>query len=123
MSPETTPTAPEAEDRTVALLSYLTIVGFIVALVLHSNKKTKFGAYHLRQGLGLALTFMVLHFVAGIIPFWTISYTISIAISQVLWLLYLVLVVLGLVAVSNNQTKPLPVVGELYQGWFGNLIT
>ena len=54
--PATPPVAPsQGEDRTVAILAYLTLIGFIVAIVLHSNKKTKLGAFHLRQMLGLLL--------------------------------------------------------------------
>ena len=67
MSTETTPTQTEPEDRTVALLSSLTVVGFIVGLIMHSNKKTKLGAFHLRQGLGLALAFIVLPIVTNFI--------------------------------------------------------
>jgi hypothetical protein len=48
-----------AEDRTVAILSYLTILGFFVAVILHPNKKTRLGAYHLRQALGLWLAVIV----------------------------------------------------------------
>ena len=53
-TPETPPAV--AEDRTVAILSYITIIGFIIAIVMHSSKKTAIGAYHLRQCLGLLLT-------------------------------------------------------------------
>ena len=47
---------PAKEDTTVALLSYITIIGFIIAIVLHSSKKTALGAFHLRQVLGLFVT-------------------------------------------------------------------
>ena len=47
------PAAPVKEDSTVAILSYITIIGFIVAIILHGNKKTSLGSFHLRQALGL----------------------------------------------------------------------
>lgn len=54
MSTETPPpVSVPAEDRTVAILTYLTIIGFIIAIVIHSSKKTALGSFHLRQGLGL----------------------------------------------------------------------
>ncbi len=122
MSNETTPSTPEAEDRTVALLSYLTIVGFIVGLVLHSNKKTRLGAYHLRQGLGLALTFMGLRLVLSFFPFVWLSYAFYSGLNELLWVLYVVLVVLGLIAVNQGREKPLPLVGEQFQKWFAGTI-
>ncbi len=45
-----------AEDKTVAILSYITIIGFIAAIIMHQNHKTQLGAFHLRQMLGMALT-------------------------------------------------------------------
>jgi hypothetical protein len=56
---ETTTPAPPAlagEDKTVAIVAYLTLIGFFVALIIHTNKKTKLGAFHLRQMLGFILT-------------------------------------------------------------------
>lgn len=42
------PVAGTTEDRTVAILAYITIIGFIIAIVMHSSKKTAIGTYHLR---------------------------------------------------------------------------
>ena len=47
---------PVSEDKTVAILSYVTFIGFIVAVILHGNKKTRLGSFHLRQALGLWIT-------------------------------------------------------------------
>jgi len=44
------------EDKTVAVVAYLTLIGFIAAIFLHQNRKTQLGAFHLRQVLGMALT-------------------------------------------------------------------
>src|SRR5688500_4741815 len=57
------------EDKTIAIVSYLTLIGFIVALILHGNKKTRLGAYHLRQSLGLMLTAIAVAFAVTIMAF------------------------------------------------------
>lgn len=109
--PATSPT----EDRTVAILSYLTIIGFIVALILHSSKKTTLGAYHLRQCLGLIITSLVLAPVSmalGIIPI------IGWIAAPILWLAFLIFWLIGLVAAAQGQQKPVPLLGEKYQQWF-----
>lgn len=113
-----------AEDKTVAILSYLTLIGFIVALVLNGSKKTKLGAYHLRQTLGFLITLivgwiavMMMIFVLAFIPF------IGWILIPVTWLAFVVatltLWVMGLIAAINGNMKPMPVVGPMYQKWFG----
>jgi len=127
-SPTPSP-SPTTEDKTVAIVSYLTLIGFIVAIILHSNNKTKLGAFHLRQVLGLILTgiaawicvaatmfvlFIVLafmkSFLAMLVPL--IYFAVTVAML-VLW-------VMGLIAAINGEKKPMPIVGEMYQKWFGN---
>jgi hypothetical protein len=126
--PAATPPAPTDEDKTVAIVSYLTLIGFIVAIVLHSSKKTKLGAYHLRQVLGFMLTG-----VAGWIAVAIITFILALVLSFVkfllailiplIWLAFtgamIALWVMGLIAAVNGQMKPMPVVGPLYQQWFG----
>jgi len=108
------PPAPAAggEDKTVAIVAYLTLIGFLVAIIIHSNKKTKLGAFHLRQMLGFILTsFAVI--VLVVIPI------IGWLLIPVFYICMLVLWILGLIAAINGQMKPMPVVGPLYQKWFG----
>lgn len=112
---ETTPppasTAPSplatsaTEDKTVAILSYITLFGFIAAIIIHSNKKTQLGAFHLRQMLGLFLTGILM-----IIPFLNILVGICLL---VFW-------IMGLISAVKGEMKPIPLVGAMYQKWFGN---
>ena len=48
--------AAATEDKTVAVLCYITLIGFIAAIFMHQNQKTQLGAFHLRQVLGMVLT-------------------------------------------------------------------
>ncbi len=112
-----TPPPVTTEDKTVAILAYITLIGFIVAIVLHTNKKTKLGGYHLRQVLGFFLTGVAVGVCA--IPIAIIPILGLLAIV-VVWLGMIALWVMGLIAAINGQTKPMPVVGPLYQKWFGN---
>jgi uncharacterized membrane protein len=117
-TPETPSPAPE--DRTVAILSYLTIIGFIVALVIHMNKKTALGSYHLRQCLGLIITAIALGVVGmGLVFIPIIGWLAMMAC----WIGMLVFWVMGLIAAVNGQQKPMPVVGEHYQKWFAGAFT
>jgi uncharacterized membrane protein len=108
--------APVAEDKTAAIVAYITLIGFVVAVILHGNKKTQLGAYHLRQSLGLMLLWVVSFFVnvvLGFIPF--VGWLVALAI----WAGLLVLWVMGLLAAANGEMKPVPVVGTYFEQWFG----
>ena len=113
---QTPPAAAAGEDKTVAIVSYLTLIGFIAAIIIHSNKKTKLGAFHLRQMLGFILTgvaVVVCQFILIFIPIlgWLAIFALYVSML-VLW-------VMGLLTAINGQMKPMPVVGPLYQKWFG----
>jgi uncharacterized membrane protein len=116
-TPPAAPASPAGEDRTVAILSYLTIIGFIVAIVLHGTKKTALGSFHLRQTLGMIVTGLacgVGGFILAFIPF------VGWMMLPLVWLGFLVLWLMGLIAAASGQLKPVPVLGEHFQKWFAN---
>ena len=117
-TPETaSPATPATEDRTIAILSYLTIIGFIVALVMHSSKKTALGSFHLRQTLGLIVSGLVLGVAGIVLAFIPILGWLALMAA---WIGFLVLWLLGLIAAASGQQKPVPVMGEHYQKWFAS---
>lgn len=98
------PAVSSTEDKTIAILSYITLIGFIIAIVMNSSKKTKLGAFHLRQSLGLFLTGFLC-----IIPL--LGLVIAIGIL-VFW-------IMGLISAIKGEMKPVPLLGAMYQKWFG----
>ena len=50
--PAPPPVAAVSEDKTVAILSYLTLIGFIAAIIIHSNKKTQARRVSFAPGAG-----------------------------------------------------------------------
>jgi len=122
MDTSPTPVTPTVqtttEDKTVAILSYITLIGFIIAIVMHGSKKTEIGKYHLRQAFGLMLTSIVLIPVAtflAIIPFlgWLIWFLV--------WAGLIAIWVMGLIAAASGQMKPLPLLGRKFESWFGGM--
>src|SRR5262249_14264492 len=101
---------------TVAILSYITLVGFIAGIIIHSNKKTQLGSFHLRQSLGIFLTAIALGF--GQIPLLIIP-ILGHLCAFALWVGIFALWIMGLIGAVKGEMKPLPVVGEMYQKWFG----
>lgn len=110
-------TAAAGENKTTAVVSYLTLIGFIVAVILHGNNKTRLGAFHLRQSLGLMLSFIALSaggFLLLAVPF--LGWLVCVAA----WVLLVVLWVIGLVSAIGGEMKPVPILGAYYQKWFGS---
>lgn len=110
-------TLVSTEDKTIAIISYLTLIGFIVALVMHGSKKTRLGSYHLRQSLGLMITsvaVVVVGMVLAFIPF--IGWLADLA----LWFGLIVLWFTGFLAAVNGQQKPVALLGQHYEKWFSN---
>lgn len=108
------------EDKTVAIVSYLTLIGFIIALVMHGNKKTRLGAFHLRQSLGLMLTGIALGAAITVLGWIPLLGWLLLLLMPVFWIAFIVLWILGLIAAINGQMKPLPWIGEYFHQWFAN---
>lgn len=115
MSNETNPTPAPAtsgvDGKTISIISYFSLIGWIIAYVLYSSNKSKLAAYHIRQSLGLMIIAVVLYIVMIIFLFipvlgWIISILIYISLIGVF-----VLWVIGLVSAINGQEKPVPIIG------------
>lgn len=99
------------ENRTAAILGYITIIGFIAAIFMHQNHKTPLGAFHLRQMLGMVLT-AAAGAVCGVVPIlgWVVWFLVVIGLF-VLW-------IMGLLSALKGEMRPVPVLGAHYQRWF-----
>ena len=106
------------DGKTIAIISYLTIIGWVIAYVMNSNNKSQIAIYHIRQSLFLMLAGIVLYTIQTmllLIPFlgWLIA-LLSIPIGIGLLILW----ILGLIAAINGEEKPMPLIGEKAQELF-----
>ena len=93
------------------------MIGFIAAIIMHGNKKTALGSFHLRQALGLFLTGLVLwpvNIVLAFIPIlgWLCILGIMFGLIA-LW-------IMGLIAAASGKLTPVPLLGDKYQKWFSS---
>lgn len=113
---ETGQSNPQAQDgKTIALISYITIIGWVIAYVMHSNNKTSLGAFHLRQSAFIMLLVVGMYAIQYsllFIPY--IGWILSILMG-VLGIGIFILWILGLIAAINGEEKPVPVFGEKIQ--------
>ncbi len=113
----------EDQGKIVAIISYITLIGLIIAFVMHNDDKNKseLGAFHIRQSLGISLTAIVLsiaQFIFVLIPIlgWLINVVILIALVGlfVFW-------ILGLISAINQEKKEIPIIGTYFQNLFGGI--
>lgn len=91
------------DPKIISIVSYLFLIGWIVALVLN-NPKQHLASFHIRQSLGIILLSIVLSF-----------------IPVIGWIVSLVIWIIGLMSAVNGEEKPVPVIGEQFQMWFKGL--
>ena len=100
--------------KAIAVISYFTVIGWVIALILHSGNKTRLGAFHLRQTLGLMILIVLVGISGYILYFIPLGWMVRAALNIGL----LVFWVMGLVAAVSGEEKPLPIVGSSFQKWF-----
>ena len=93
------------EGKNIAIISYFTIIGLIIAFVMNNEKKNTFANYHIRQSLGLALTGFALGMIVSFFGIFVIMF---------MW-------IMGLINAINGIEKPVPLLGEKYLEWLKNL--
>ncbi len=102
------------QDKTIAIVSYLTVIGLIVAFVLNNEKKDPFASYHIRQSLGLVLTSIALSLI-NVIP--VLGWIVSLIGAFVLLYMW----IMGLLNAVNGKEKPVPILGEKYLEWLKSI--
>ncbi len=99
------------DGKSIAIISYLTIIGWIIAYVLHGNNKSKLGAFHLRQSLFLMLSGFIIAIAQTLFLFIPIlGWIVSMLLYFVLLGLF-VLWIIGLIAAINGEEKTAPLLG------------
>lgn len=102
------------DNKTIAIISYITIIGWFIAYLIGKDNLDAFSKYHLRQSLGLALIGLVLNVLNFSISFLGIG-------LNIVGVLLLILFIIGIVNAANNQMKPLPVIGQFFEDKFNFL--
>lgn len=95
------------DAKLAAIVSYITIIGWIIALIMNREDRSQLASFHIRQTLMLMIASLVLAF----IPF--LGWLLSIAVF-VLW-------IIGLIGAIEGKMKPVPILGNLAQDWFKGL--
>ena len=101
------------EGKTAAIVAYLTIIGTIIAYFINNDTKNPFASFHIRQALGVHITFYLL----GIIVSWFDSWFIS----TPFYLFIIVLWGYGIIAAIQGERNEVPILGKQFQNWFSTI--
>ena len=99
--------------KATAITSYILGIGVFIAMSMNAENKNPFATFHIRQGLGLTLTFISL----GLI----ISNFDSLLISFPMWIFISILWSYGIFTAIKGETKPMPLLGSYFQKWLSNI--
>ncbi|QBZ98292.1 hypothetical protein [Flavobacterium sangjuense] len=102
------------KSKNTAIVAYLTIIGCVIAIFMNQEEnRSDFGSFHIRQALGLFLSFFLLGYFVGYANSWTVT--------SAFYLFYFILWVYGFSGALQGQKRELPLVGKLFQNTFKSL--
>ena len=103
----------------MSILAYIPIVfiGLIVSIVSISSKNNAYALYHAKQALAMYLCWVVVALCCLPLCLICIGFPLLIAVN----VCGIILCILGIINSSSGQCKPLPVVGQFADKWFGKI--
>ncbi|QOD61657.1 hypothetical protein H9I45_04185 [Polaribacter haliotis] len=101
------------DGKVIAIISYITIIGTLIAYILNKDKKNYFASFHIRQALGIGILYLINQWIIYAYMGRTAGWAVGIFIF-VLW-------VIALIGVIQDEEKKVPVLGDHFQEWFKNI--
>lgn len=99
--------------KSAAIVAYITIVGTIIAFFLNNDTKNPFASFHIRQALGIHITYFLLGALVSIFDSWMITWAF--------WIFILVLWGYGIVTAIQGEQREVPILGNKFQNWFSTV--
>ncbi len=101
------------DGKMMAIISYITVIGTIIAFIMNQNKHNSFASFHIRQAIGIFLVGMVVNFISRFTDFGMLDFILGIGVL-ILW-------ILGLVSAIQGKEQSVPLLGDQFQEWFRNI--
>lgn len=102
-------------NKTLSIVSYITLIGWLIAYFSGKDNADSLLKYHLRQSLGLLIVGFIFNAALVIFAFVVPALVYLGYIGYAFW----VLLIIGIINASNEVEKPLPVIGKMFEGKFG----
>ncbi|MEJ5052739.1 DUF4870 domain-containing protein [Sphingobacterium sp. MYb382] len=102
------------DNKTLAIVSYITLIGWLVSYFNGKEKANGLLKYHLRQSLGLLIVSIIINVLLNIVVVILPSLSVLMYVS----VLFFVLLIIGIINAANEVEKPLPIIGKMFEGKF-----
>ncbi|MBT9189403.1 MULTISPECIES: DUF4870 domain-containing protein [Zobellia] len=96
------------EGKTMAIISYVTLIGTLAAYFMNRNQKNEFATFHIGQALRAWITGIIVSFIAALLIMFT-------GIGALSYLQYagLILAIIGAINAMNGKVEKIPLVGNI----------
>ncbi|MBR9914972.1 MAG: DUF4870 domain-containing protein [Algicola sp.] len=98
------------QGKTLAIVSYITIIGTLIAFFMNREDRNPFVSFHVRQALGLGLTWYILGYFIGGFDSWMITLSF--------WIFFMVLFLYGIFGAATGKMNEVPLIGAFFQKIF-----
>jgi len=100
------------DNKTLSILSYITLIGWLVAYFAGKDNANSLLKYHLKQGLGVFITGFLCNIAVMIIAI--LLPNIALIISSLVSIIFLILIIIGILNANKELEKPLPIIGIMF---------
>ena len=100
-------------EKSNAFISYLGVLGLLIAYLNNKQLKSDYVSFHIRQSLGLCIGFFILGYPVGNFDNWTVTLAF--------WIASIVLNIYGIATALAGSTTAVPVFGNFFQKIFKNI--
>ncbi|RCW92627.1 hypothetical protein [Winogradskyella arenosi] len=101
------------KGKTLAFVAYLTLMGTLIAYFMNKEKENPFTHFHIRQGLGLGLAYILIAIVIGGLD--------NMMVSMSFWIFFSVLYIYGIVGAITGKLNKIPLLGNYFQNAFKSI--
>ncbi|MBC8768885.1 DUF4870 domain-containing protein [Arenibacter sp. BSSL-BM3] len=97
-----------SEGKTMAIISYITVIGLLIAFIVNSDKKNEFVKFHIGQSLRVWILAIALSIVLGII-----AALMGMGFLRILQWAPWILAIMGAINANNGKVEKLPIIGSI----------
>ncbi len=101
-------------NKTLSVISYITLIGWLIAYFSGKERADALLKYHLKQSLGLAIISLVVGIILNMLAYMVPVLSFLGLVGYV----FIVFWILGMINAGNGVQKPVPVFGKMFEDKF-----
>ncbi|UWX61781.1 DUF4870 domain-containing protein [Chryseobacterium oranimense] len=101
-------------NKTLSIVSYITLIGWLIAYFSGKENADSLLKYHLKQSLGLLIVIIFFNIALGIL----ISIVPALSLLSLIGFVFIALLIIGIINAANEVKKPLPLIGKMFEDKF-----